>query len=43
MEAGTYGTCEQCAQPIAPARLEARPAASTCFTCASARPGRTAS
>ena len=34
---GTYGRCERCDQPIAGARLEARPAAGTCITCASAR------
>lgn len=34
---GTYGTCEVCGGPIAPARLEARPTARTCITCASAR------
>jgi DnaK suppressor protein len=32
--AGTYGTCTVCGRPIAPARLEARPAAATCVTCA---------
>ena len=32
----TYGICERCAQPIAKARLEARPAARTCISCASA-------
>ncbi|MGW5187829.1 TraR/DksA family transcriptional regulator [Kribbella sp. NPDC004138] len=37
MSAGTYGTCEQCGQPIAPARLQARPAARTCITCAQLR------
>ena len=36
LAAGTYGVCEQCGQPIAPARLEARPAARTCISCASA-------
>jgi DnaK suppressor protein len=36
LASGTYGTCEHCGQPIAQARLEARPAASTCITCASA-------
>ena len=34
LAAGTYGVCEQCGQPIAPARLEARPAARTCIGCA---------
>ncbi|MFI7060705.1 TraR/DksA family transcriptional regulator [Kribbella sp. NPDC050124] len=36
LAAGTYGVCEQCGQPIAPARLEARPTARTCIACASA-------
>jgi RNA polymerase-binding transcription factor DksA len=31
----TYGRCESCGQAIAPARLEAKPAARTCITCAS--------
>jgi RNA polymerase-binding transcription factor DksA len=35
--AGTYGICELCGQPIAKARLKARPAARTCIGCASAR------
>ena len=29
-----YGICERCGQPIATARLEARPAARTCVSCA---------
>ncbi len=33
--AGRYGTCETCAQPVAPQRLEARPTARTCLACAS--------
>lgn len=37
LEGGTYGLCERCGQPIAEARLEARPAARTCVSCASAR------
>jgi RNA polymerase-binding transcription factor DksA len=37
LSAGTYGTCDQCGQPIAVERLEARPAARTCITCASRR------
>jgi DnaK suppressor protein len=37
LEAGGYGVCERCGQPIASARLEARPVARTCITCASAR------
>lgn len=32
---GTYGTCEQCGQPIPEARLEAKPAARFCIACAS--------
>jgi RNA polymerase-binding protein DksA len=36
LAAGTYGVCEQCGQPIATARLEARPVARTCIGCASA-------
>ena len=32
---GTYGACETCGRPIAPARLEARPVARACITCAS--------
>ncbi|MEP9381945.1 TraR/DksA family transcriptional regulator [Nocardioides cheoyonin] len=31
---GTYGVCERCGSPIAPGRLEARPAARTCVACA---------
>jgi len=36
-EAGTYGLCESCGGPIAPARLEAKPAARLCINCASRR------
>lgn len=35
LDDGTYGLCERCGQPIAGARLEARPAARTCIRCAS--------
>jgi DnaK suppressor protein len=31
---GTYGVCENCNEPIAPARLEAMPEARLCMTCA---------
>jgi DnaK suppressor protein len=31
---GSYGVCERCGQPIAEGRLEARPTAATCVTCA---------
>lgn len=34
---GTYGMCENCGQPIAPARLEAKPGARFCINCASRR------
>jgi DnaK suppressor protein len=37
MDAGTYGTCESCGEPIPPARLEAMPAARRCMACASKR------
>ena len=37
LDQGTYGTCEGCGQPIAPARLEAKPAARRCMDCASRR------
>lgn len=32
-EEGTYGLCDQCGQPIGPARLEALPQASLCLNC----------
>lgn len=31
---GTFGVCEVCGRPIADARLEARPTARRCITCA---------
>jgi RNA polymerase-binding protein DksA len=31
IEAGTYGSCEECGEPINPERLEARPAATFCI------------
>jgi DnaK suppressor protein len=31
---GDYGVCERCGRPIAAERLAARPAATTCITCA---------
>ena len=37
LDNGTYGTCEGCGEPIAPARLEAKPAARLCMVCASRR------
>ena len=35
LASGTYGTCEGCGSVIAPGRLEARPVARTCISCAS--------
>lgn len=32
---GTYGVCELCGEPIAAARLEAKPEAARCVRCAS--------
>jgi len=42
IDAGTYGTCEQCGGAIGVERLAARPDARRCIECASvgARPGR---
>jgi DnaK suppressor protein len=37
LDDATYGTCERCGLPIPPERLEARPTARRCVTCA-ARP-----
>lgn len=34
MEAGSYGTCDLCGEPIPDARLQALPFASTCVDCA---------
>jgi RNA polymerase-binding protein DksA len=34
LEAGEYGVCAKCGQPIAVERLRARPTASTCIACA---------
>jgi RNA polymerase-binding transcription factor DksA len=36
LEEGRYGTCESCGRPITAEQLAARPAASTCTTCAAA-------
>lgn len=36
LEAGDYGICIECDQPIAVARLEFEPSASRCIECASA-------
>jgi DnaK suppressor protein len=37
LDAGTYGTCEDCGKPIGDDRLEAMPAARRCIACASKR------
>jgi RNA polymerase-binding protein DksA len=34
IDAGTYGVCTQCGQPIAQQRLEALPYTTTCIKCA---------
>jgi RNA polymerase-binding transcription factor DksA len=33
LDAGTYGVCERCGQPIGDGRLEALPAATRCIRC----------
>jgi DnaK suppressor protein len=33
IEAGTYGRCESCGEPISPERLEAFPSATSCVSC----------
>lgn len=40
LEAGTYGLCESCGQPIAGKRLQALPHATRCVSCAEAAPTR---
>ena len=37
LDAGTYGACENCRQPISTDRLDARPAARTCIECETSR------
>ena len=37
LEEGTYGICDDCAEPIAPERLEAIPWTALCVVCASKR------
>jgi DnaK suppressor protein len=37
IDSGSYGACEDCGKEIAPARLEAKPAARFCIDCASRR------
>lgn len=33
MDEGTFGTCEECEEPIEPRRLEARPVSTLCIAC----------
>ena len=40
LEAGRYGVCDRCEQPIGFDRLAARPTAAICIRCAAARSGR---
>lgn len=37
LDEGTYGICDDCGRPIAPERLEARPATSRCVECSTRR------
>ena len=37
LDAGSYGKCENCGEPIAEARLDAMPMARFCIKCASQR------
>lgn len=37
IDAGTYGMCEDCGQPIDPVRLEALPHTINCLVCSSAK------
>jgi DnaK suppressor protein len=37
LEAGRYGVCDRCGQPIGADRLAARPATTTCIRCAAGR------
>lgn len=37
LDEGTYGICDSCGKPIAPARLEAAPESVLCIDCASKR------
>ncbi len=34
LEEGSYGRCDRCGEPIAPARLEAAPESALCISCA---------
>jgi RNA polymerase-binding protein DksA len=37
LDDGSFGRCERCGRPIGAERLAARPAATTCITCAARR------
>ena len=37
LDEGTYGTCDACGQPIAPARLRVAPESTLCIECARSR------
>jgi DnaK suppressor protein len=37
LDEGTYGVCDACGKPIAPARLEAAPDVALCLKCASSQ------
>ena len=39
IDAGTYGQCQRCGEPIAEARLNAMPHATICVACAGRRSG----
>lgn len=38
LDEGTYGCCDVCGEPIAPARMQARPDSALCIACASSAP-----
>lgn len=40
LDDGTYGMCDDCGEPIAPARLQAFPESVLCLSCAAARARR---
>jgi DnaK suppressor protein len=40
LEEGSYGTCDGCGKPIAPARLQAMPDGVLCLDCAASERGR---
>lgn len=40
MDDGSFGTCEDCEEPIEPKRLEARPVSTLCLSCKEAQEHR---